>query len=299
MTRPTDAVQIRDPFVVPMPEERRYYLFGSTDPNIWGAGTGFDFYVGTDLKHWDGPFPAFRPSPAFWADENFWAPEVYRYQGRYYMFATFKAKGGRRGTGVLAADSIRGPYVPVSQGAVTPADWDALDGTLYVDDNGTPWMIFCHEWAQIRDGEICLMRLSPDLCRADGPALPLFRGSDGPWATPKRNKIYPLNEPAYVTDGPFVYRSAHGTLIMLWSSFRDERYALGYAASPSGRITGPWIQEKLPLFAADGGHGMLFRTFKGELCLALHQPNQTPNERPVFVPVREEQGVIRVASGRE
>ena len=37
-------IQIRDPFVVE--EDGAYYLFGSTDKNIWeGAGTGFDGYV--------------------------------------------------------------------------------------------------------------------------------------------------------------------------------------------------------------------------------------------------------------
>ncbi|WP_263364595.1 hypothetical protein [Paenibacillus arenilitoris] len=35
-----EDIQIRDPFVLPVPKQKRYYLFGSTDRNIWGKGTG-------------------------------------------------------------------------------------------------------------------------------------------------------------------------------------------------------------------------------------------------------------------
>ena len=32
---------------------------------------------------------------------------------------------------------------------------------------------------------------------------------------------------------------------------------------------------------------MVFRSFDGQLWLALHRPNQTPNERPQFIPLKE------------
>lgn len=36
-------IQIRDPFVLPVAATGEYYLFGSTDKNIWsGPGQGFD-----------------------------------------------------------------------------------------------------------------------------------------------------------------------------------------------------------------------------------------------------------------
>ncbi|MDR2482849.1 MAG: hypothetical protein LBD08_04370 [Treponema sp.] len=38
---------------------------------------------------------------------------------------------------------------------------------------------------------------------------------------------------------------------------------------------------------ADGGHGMLFQSREGMLYLAIHHPNKTPFERPLFVEVRE------------
>jgi arabinan endo-1,5-alpha-L-arabinosidase len=86
--------------------------------------------------------------------------------------------------------------------------------------------------------------------------------------------------------------------LLLWSSFGAQGYALGIARSESGTIQGPWRQDPEPLFAKDGGHGMLFRTFTGKLMLTLHTPNQTPNERPAFFEVIEESGQLSCAKMR-
>lgn len=282
---PTGQIQIRDPFVVPSPEEKLYYLFGSTDPDPWRPpAIGFDCYRSRDLKHWEGPLAAFRPPPGFWSDRNFWAPEVHRYQGGFYMFASFKAEGVCRGTQILKAERLAGPYAPHSDGPVTPHAWECLDGTLYVDEQGDPWIVFCHEWMQVGDGEICAMRLSPGLDRAIGDPVLLFKASAAPWT--QFIKLDP-NAQGYVTDGPFLHRTQAGPLLMLWSSIGKDGYAQGIARSPSGRILGPWEQSAEPFFGKDGGHGMIFRTFEGELRLTLHQPNDTPNERPAFFPIRE------------
>ncbi|WP_166866894.1 glycoside hydrolase family 43 protein [Salinibacterium sp. ZJ70] len=294
---PTTAeIQIRDPYVLTLPDQGVSYLFGSTDADIWRPpATGFDCYRSTDLEHWDGPFAAFRPDEGFWSDRNFWAPEVHAYDGRHYMFATFKAEGVPRGTQILVADDPEGPYRTWSDGRVTPADWECLDGTLHVDESGEPWIVFCHEWEQVWDGEVVAQRLSPDLRGAVGEPTVLFRASEAAWARPIAHPRVPADRLAYVTDGPFLHRLASGGLIMLWSSFGDSGYAMGIARSSSGTIAGPWTQEPTPLWAADGGHGMIFRTLAGELMLTLHQPNDTPNERAVFSPLVETTETVRLA----
>jgi hypothetical protein len=64
-------IQLCDPFVLPFPEERCYYLFGSTDEDIWtDPGIGFDCYRSTDLREWSGPIPAFRPPAGFAANDQ-------------------------------------------------------------------------------------------------------------------------------------------------------------------------------------------------------------------------------------
>jgi len=282
-------IHIRDPFVVPAPEEKSYYLYGTTGADTWeGKPAGFDVYIGNDLEHWEGPTPVFRPGPDFWSDRNYWAPEVHRYRGRYYMFASFKAEGVCRGTQILVADALKGPFRSHSNGPVTPGDWECLDGTLFVDAASQAWIVFCHEWVQVHDGEICAMRLSDDLQRPAGGPILLFHASDAPWITPYSGQR------DFVTDGPFMYRAQNGELLMLWSSFSSAGYGQGVARSLSGHIAGPWRQDKELLYAADGGHGMLFHTFANRLMLTLHRPNASPHERPIFISLAEEDGKLLV-----
>ena len=291
-------IQIRDPFIFPNQKDGKYYMYGSTDKNIWSEGTGFDVYVGEDLQHWEGPYPVFRPKEDFYSNQQFWAPEVYEYKGSYYMFATFLRKdNGNRGTAILRSESLLGPFEPHSDGPVTPEAWNSLDGTLYVDGDGQPWMVFCHEWIQIGDGEICALRLSADLKEAVGEPILLFKASDAPWPTPL--ELPPNYSDAeirvrknFVTDGPFMYKTANGELLMLWASCIHSVYAQGISRSVSGKLAGPWVHDATPIYNNDGGHGMIFRTFDDRLMLTLHTPNITPVERPIMIPAVEDNGKI-------
>lgn len=58
-----------------------------------------------------------------------------------------------------------------------------LDGTLYVDPSGQPWMVYAHEWLQTVDGTMEAIRLAPDLTRTIGDPVLLFKASDASWLT--------------------------------------------------------------------------------------------------------------------
>lgn len=284
-------IHIRDPFVLPIEAEQQYYLYGTTGAEAWTkSAQGIDYYTSTDLQNWEGPFPAFRPPAGFWADRNFWAPEGHAYRGRYYMFVSFKAEGVCRGTQILAADSPRGPFLPISDGPATPRDWECLDGTLFVDADDQAWIIFCHEWVQVGDGEVRALRLSADLTSTIGEPELLFSASEAPWA----QEIDSKGRKGYVTDGPWMHRLANGDLLMLWSSFGEGGYTVGVAKSDLGNVLGSWQQQPKPLYAGDGGHCMVFRTFDEQLFLAYHRPNPSPDERPYFVPLQENESSLAI-----
>ena len=284
-------INIRDPFVLPYRDS--YYLYGTRGATCWGPADGFDVYVGKDLEHWSGPIEIFHNDGSFWADQNYWAPEVYPYEGAFYLFASFKSDGACRGTQILRAEQPEGSFVPISDGPVTPRDWECLDGTFYLDKEGNPWMVFCHEWLQVRDGEICALPLSRDLTRAAGEPRLLFRASEArSWIVPVHTPDSPLDN--YVTDGPFLYRCRDGALLLLWSSSGAEGYTQAVARSDNGEITGNWIQQDELLFRRDGGHGMVFHTFDGRLMLALHSPNETPLERPRFFELEDTGNRLRL-----
>ena len=274
----TRNIQIRDPFVYCDRVAEKYYMYGTTDKNCWsGPGDGFDAYVSSDLANWDGPIVVFRPDDEFWGKENFWAPEVFEYSGRYFMFATFKNQDCPRGTAILVSDSPEGPFVEHSKGAVTPDDWECLDGTLFIDDARKPWIVFCHEWQQVHDGKMCAARLSDDLSRMIDDPVVLFSASESGWA----HEYEWQGKSGYITDGPCLI-SHDGKLMMLWSSFINDKYAIGLTVSETGNIPGPWKHLPAPVYIG-GGHAMVFEDFCGKKKLTFHQPNETPYERAVFL----------------
>lgn len=288
----TNEIQMRDPFVYI--ENGTYYLYGSTDADIWrGNGSGFTAYKGFDLENWEKIGNVFDRPESFWGTQNFWAPEMHAYKGKYYLFASFKAPGESRGTAVLKADSPEGPFRPWGDGRVTPENWDCLDGTLWVED-GVPYVVFCHEWVQVGDGEMCVTRLRNDLSGAVGETKTLFTASEAPWASQVHHSS---GRDGYVTDGPNLFKAKDGKLYMLWSSLSPTGYAIGLAVSDSGSVFGPWKQQPQAVFDRDGGHGMIFRDLNGQMRLSIHMPNNTPDERPIFLPVREtENGIEREQS---
>jgi len=279
-------INIRDPYV--LVHGGKYYLYGTRGPTCWGKADGFDCYVGTDLENWEGPFEIFHNDGSFWSDENYWAPEVHYYQEAFYMFATFTAAGKCRGTQILKSESPTGPFEIHSDGPLTPRDWECLDGTFYVDKAGQPFMVFCHEWQQVKDGTICRVPLSMDLKETIGEPVTMFAASEAPGVIGIRGGEN------YVTDGPFLFRLIDGTLGMLWSSFGELGYVEVVSYSDNGEITGNWIHDKEFLFKEDGGHGMLFHDLDGNRKLTLHNPNATLEERPVFYAIKEQGGTIVV-----
>ena len=128
--------------------------------------------------------------------------------------------------------------------------------------------VFCHEWVQTKIGRMCYAELKEDLSGLASEPVVMFAASE---ALPGAGRV---------TDGPFFLRSEKGVgLHMIWSNgVKGKGYCVLQRTSATGRLSGPWCADSI-LFGRDGGHGMLFRDFAGNLKLTLHQPNKTPCER--------------------
>ena len=301
-------IRIRDPFVLPDPATRTYFIYNTTD---WGSEEeqkrkAVIAYRSRDLEHWEAPSPVFEVPEGHWARETIWAPEVHLFNRRYYLFVTLtskellptpegRPKNRKRGTEILVADHPEGPFRSFANRPHTPEDWMSLDGTLWVED-GVPCMVFCHEWIQITDGSMERVRLKDDLSAPSGVPTTLFHASAAQW-TRCRADLGELFEGkryhAYVTDGPSLHRTRNGKLIMLWSSYGPAKYATGIAVSSSGKLAGPWQQQQEPLWLDDGGHPMLFNTFDGRLVMTIHQPNRRV-ERARFFEMEDTGDTIRI-----
>ncbi|UDF03107.1 glycoside hydrolase family 43 protein [Asticcacaulis sp. AND118] len=281
---------LHDPWIVADKATRTYHLFTSNRERLSGQpGIGVMAYRSRDLKHWTKPHRVFALPQGVWADGGGWAPEVHQWQGRWYLFVTVHnekmplpvgASGQanyRRATVLAVADTPEGPFTLVRNGEpVAPKALMTLDGTLYADPAGQPWMVYAHEWIQTGVGTMEALPLNPDLS-AKGPPRLLFKGSDSPWAVPQQGQNI-------VTDGPQLYRTSGGALMMLWSSWGADGYIQTLARSASGDLFGPW--EQLPMWLGKGsGHGMLFHTFDGQLMLIVHRPFK--NARGYLYEVRD------------
>ncbi len=260
-----NEIYIRDPFVLADPNSKMYYLYGTT-PSY--EGQGFYCFKSQDLVDWSGPIKVFTPPSDFWGTKDFWAPEVHMYRGEYYMFATFKGDNTCRGTQILHATSPEGPF-NVHSDIITPSDWECLDGTFYVNETGSPYMIFCHEWLQINDGTICALELSENLKHRLGDPITLFKASDASWS--KKPSWH--EKDIYVTDGPFVFER-EGKKFLLWSSYNETEYLIGVARPAKSFIDSHYIQANHPLAITSAGHGMIFTTFAGKDKLIVHVDNE-------------------------
>lgn len=289
----TNIEHLRDPFV--LVENGVYYAYGTGASNGDWDGTTWACYKNTSGRL-DGEWKRLeheiyeRPLNAV---KNLWAPEVHRYRDKYYMFASyFSSVTNHRGVSILKSDSPEGPFVEITNGHITPHDWDAIDGTFYVDRDGRPWMVFVHEWTSTDDniGRMAAARLSDDLTQFVSSPVELFRADAPAWSEHR------------VTDGCFLYDLKSGGLCMLWSNFASngfEGYCVGVAHSDNGYPDGKWTQEDAPIFSNlvtgkyDGGHGMIFRDTDGKQYLCVHSPNKPCEEcaeRTIFVSLTERDG---------
>ncbi len=291
----------RDPFILADKKTKTYYLY-SGKPWEDHFNRKINVRESKDLIMWSEPQCAFKPEDDFWGKMDFWAPECHIWKGKYYLVSSFRNPGGYRRCAFLVSESPKGPFKPIYNSASTPEGWHCLDGTLYEDKKGKPWMVFCHEWTQVQDGQIAAVPMTDDLGKQAGEPIILFRGSDAPWKFTDPAMPWRFTQPqpamgfARVTDGPFLHRMKNDELIMLWSSFSNTGYTVGYAKSLSGEIEGPWIQEKEPIFSQDGGHGMMFTTFESKLMLTVHSPNIIGREKLLIFEMQEQDGKLKTVN---
>ena len=283
------GVQIRDPYVLEC--AGTYYMYGTGL-----ASEGYGCVFSTDLQTWSDPVQVCAPQDGCDGEGDWWAPECHYYKGAFYLFASYRsAASGKRGTAIFRASDPLGPFEIITGGHVTPKERDCIDGTLYVDESGQPWMVYVGEWTSNKDGvgDMYAAKLSDDLTAFVSEPVLLFRGS-----APKKRA-------ANITDGPYLYRTQNGRLLMLWSYFDKKGYCVQIAYSDNGKVDGKWVQQPGALYTktrrnSDGGHGMLFMAPDGTLTLSIHGPNFASEDAPttaLFVPVADI-GDTLIARGR-
>lgn len=281
---------IRDPFVTVDRENRCYYII--TAARVSNLHYGLRAYKSYNLDTWfdkglvydasNDVLSVVNPSNG---DSN-WAPDTYCVNGAYYTLFTVSVNSmniPRFTTAVRSDNGILGPYRPIANSlegmSVTPVGEQCIDGSLFVDTDGSVWTVFTKEWngPQVTNqvGETWAQQLSADLTEKIGEPVYLFKASDASWGH------------GTVVDSPFIWRDAEsGCLLMLWSSFSrlSGNYAIGQLTSTSGKVEGPWVQVSVPVYD-NGGHQMLFYDLDGNLKMSFHYNNNDAHLRIVDVKI--------------
>ena len=215
-------------------------------------------YSSHDLKQWTSHGAIMKPTDFSWSVGEAWASQAVQRNGRFYFYVTVTHDNSQpgRAIGVAVADNPLGPFKDARGSALVtdamtpdPYDWDDIDPTVLVDDDGTAWLA----WG---NPVLHLARLKPNMTELDGPieiiSLPNY--TEGPWLS-KHNGLYYMTYAAMAHQG-------------VWEQ-------LAYATAPSPR--GPWTYRGIITGQAKNSYtihpGLL--DFKGQSYLIYHNGTLT------------------------
>ncbi|MFR4679485.1 MAG: family 43 glycosylhydrolase [Bacteroides caccae] len=200
-TIPVSSLRLRDPFILVDKKTSMYYLHFNNNLKI-------RVYKSKDLSTWKDEGYSFIAKTDFWGQQDFWAPDVYEYEGRYYLFATFSNAGVKRGTSILVSDSPKGPFTPLVNKAITPSGWMCLDGS-YIDKEGNPGC--CSVVSGWRPSTVKFMPTAGERSETtEGDPYLLFKASEAPCRL-----YYKFRGDRQCYGCAFIYRLDDGKLIML------------------------------------------------------------------------------------
>lgn len=284
-------------------DEGVFYLYGTTRKYVKPGSIveKFEVYYSTDLINWEDGGACFSPARGDWCTSRLWAPEVYKIDGKYYMYYT--AATGDAGVlhgSVAVADSPLGPFSNKVADGVTGKkpvfdfgnNFPTIDGSVFIDDDGSMYYYFVRD--QIGDNSSSGGTNTTTRSTLWGVEL------ENPYTIKQGAKPVKLTEvgksrldetgrmtQAWETqqgmwnEGPFLLKH-NGVYYLTYSAnyFGSKYYAVGYATSdsPLGTYVKP---DNLPIMGInpeedsnwsyfDGtGHAM-FLSIEDELYMVYH-----------------------------
>src|SRR5690606_35860769 len=132
--KPSRAMYQADPSI--FSHNGTYYLYGTNDES---PDFGFQVYTSTNMETWQGPKGtkngyALQENDVF-GDKGFWAPQVWQYNGKFYMAYTANEK-----IAIAQSDSPLGPF---SQAVKEPiSSTGQIDPFVFIDDDGKKYLFY-------------------------------------------------------------------------------------------------------------------------------------------------------------
>lgn len=256
----SEKLPIADPFI--LCHEGIYYAYGTS------SDAGFEVYSSTDLSSWTkGEQMALSRSDSY-GNKWFWAPEVYYNKANNTFYLYYSAE---EHICVATSQSPLGPFVQAEKKPMR--EEKSIDSSLYVDDDGTPYLYF----VRFTNGNVIwCAQLEKDLMTIKEETLTQCIEVSQPWE----------KSLGKVAEGPSILKK-NGIYYLVYSGndFRSQDYGVGYATATSP--TGPWVKyEKNPVLQkpvpslVGTGHGAPFLDKDGTYKYIFHAHADTTKVGP-------------------
>jgi len=261
-TAPAQTIPLADPTI--FFDQGSYYLYGTGV--LPGSGLdGFMVYSSKELRDWEGPTGATGGFALIKGDvfgtRGFWAPQVFRYQGQYWMAYTADEY-----IALAKADNPLGPFKQEKLEKL-PTDQRQIDPFLFFDDDGKVY--FYH--VRLEDGNrIFVAEMESDLSAIKKDTLrECIAAQKESWENVRNNDWGVAEGPTVIKRGGVYY------LFYCANDFRYVEYAVGYATASSP--LGPWKRyEGNPILSRENvgqngpGHGDILTDSEGNLLYVFH-----------------------------
>jgi beta-xylosidase len=271
--------------------------------------------------YYAGNVNGWSDSTAAW-DGAYWAPEVYKFQGKFYMF--YSAQWKQNPTkelenfriGVAVAASPTGPFVDLINRPVFDPGYPIIDANLLFDSGGKIYLYYsraCYKhpvesevatWAKqnglfdtIEESWVYGIELKPDFSGVKGEPVLLLRPPatmDDRQAEWESRSVTTKEVNRRWTEGSFIFKNKN-TYYMMYSAnyFGGKNYAVGYATSktPLGPFTkarnNPVLQKDTDKggVVTGTGHNSVVYSPDGKrmFCVYHARTTSTGDERVVFI----------------
>lgn len=311
-------VQFGDPYILD-DGNGTYYMYGTGG----GAMDGFSAYSSTDLVNWQPEGQVYTGNTeSSWTEKWFWAPEVYKRNGKYYIF--FSAQWKENPTneeenfmiGVAVADKPTGPFTELHDRPIFNPGYPIIDANVLFDKSGKTYLYYsraCYKhpvesevasWAkeqglynEIEESWVYGVELEPDFSGVIGEPQLLLRppvSMDDQQAEWESRSVTSKEINRRWTEGSFIFER-NGTYYIMYSAnyYAGKNYAVGYATgdSPLGPFTkaanNPVLQKNVDQGGdvTGTGHNMvLFNADSSSMYTVYHgRTTQSGQERVVFI----------------
>lgn len=183
-------------------------------------------YSSKDMQNWTDHGMILSWDSFSWGKEDSaWASQCIERNGKFYYYVTLENKtGGGRAIGVAVADSPTGPFKDAIGKPLCGPNWDYIDPTVFIDDDGQAWLMFGNPTCYY-------VKLNEDMISLDG-SIGHFDMNSSTFG-PGGNKASSYGE------GPWFYKRGDLYYLVYAAFYNGEgSESIGYSTAPSP--TGPW-----------------------------------------------------------